>query len=240
MAVQLDIIPETGSTNADLLARIAGGEVLVEGYWLIADRQSGGRGRQGRQWIDAPGNFMGSTVVRLSAHDPAPASLSFLAAIAVYEAVVGKLGNPDRLQIKWPNDLLLGAEKFCGILLERTGNTAIVGIGVNLAAAPALDNRTAASIAGAGCHIDRDLFARDLANSFERELHRWREFGTGPLFNRWQAVAHRPGTPLSVHDDRGGRVTGTFEGLETDGALRLKLPDGSTRVIHAGEVNLEA
>ena len=108
MAQKLEFIAETGSTSADLLARITRGEVLTEGHWLIADRQTGGRGRQGRTWLDAPGNFMGSTVVRLHPQDPPDASLSFVAALAVYETVLPRLHGPAALMLKWPNDLLLG------------------------------------------------------------------------------------------------------------------------------------
>jgi BirA family biotin operon repressor/biotin-[acetyl-CoA-carboxylase] ligase len=115
----IEAVPATGSTNADLIARLAAGERVPEGYWLVADRQTLGRGRQGRVWLDAVGNFMGSTVVHLSAQDPAPASLSFVAALAVYEAVLPRIPNPRELQLKWPNDVLLGGGKFCGLLLER-------------------------------------------------------------------------------------------------------------------------
>src|SRR5690606_23287947 len=110
---------------------------ISEGYWLVADRQTLGRGRQGRQWLDAAGNYMGSTVVHLGSQDPPPASLSFVAALAVYETVLPRLVGPRGLQLKWPNDVLLAGGKFCGLLLEREGESAVVGIGVNLAAAPA-------------------------------------------------------------------------------------------------------
>lgn len=238
MAPRLDIVPQAGSTNADLLARLQSGDVIAENYWLIADRQNHGRGRQGRQWLDAPGNFMGSTVVSISAHDPSPSSLSFVTALAVYETVVARLADPRVLQLKWPNDLLLGGRKLCGILLEREGNHAVVGVGVNLAAAPNVADRETSAMSQLGALPDRDHFARQLAENFALELSRWREFGTEPIFNRWQAAAHPVGTRLLVHNHVGTRIPGTFEGLEADGALRLRLDDGSTHVIHAGDVML--
>lgn len=236
---RIDIIAETGSTNADLLARLAAGEPIAEGAWLIADRQSAGRGRQGRQWLDGPGNFMGSTVVRLSPHDPPPASLSFVAALAVYAAAAGRIARPSSLRLKWPNDILLSGAKFCGILLEREGDCAVVGVGVNLAGAPKLADRATVALSDLGTAPDRDLFAADLAASFATELERWRSYGTGPLFSRWQAAAHQVGTRLAVHDDKGGRVCGSYLGLAEDGALCLAVDDGTTRVIHAGDVMLE-
>ena len=229
-------VAETGSTNTDLAVRLRGGERVSEGEWLVADRQFAGRGRQGRNWSDGAGNFMGSTVVRITPHDPAASTLSFVAALATYEAVLSHVSAPRALQLKWPNDLLLGGSKLSGILLERSGETAVIGIGVNLAAAPSSAERVAGHLAAMGPAPARDAFAGDLAASFDRELDRWRQFGLESLLARWLAAAHPVGSPLSVHAADGSRVTGTFDGLEVDGALRLRLADGSRRVIHAGDV----
>lgn len=236
---QIERVAQTGSTNADLLARFAAGEQFAEGHWLVADRQTAGRGRQGRSWIDAPGNFMGSTVVHLSPQDPSPASLSFAVALAVYEAVLPRLADPRSLTLKWPNDVLLSGAKFCGILIEREGSNAVIGIGVNLAAAPTFADRDTRSLAHAGPVPDRDAFAAALVRQFDIELGRWRQFGLEPLFARWLAAAHPVGAALSVHDGNGARISGTFDGLAPDGALRLRLADGTARVIHAGDVTLE-
>jgi BirA family biotin operon repressor/biotin-[acetyl-CoA-carboxylase] ligase len=235
----ISVVPETGSTNADLLARLAAGERVAEGDWLLAERQLLGRGRQGRIWLDAPGNFMGSTVVHVSPQDPPPASLSFVAALAVYETVLSRLGHPHEVELKWPNDVLLGGDKFCGLLLEREGSAVVIGVGVNLAAAPRLSERRARTLADFGPAPDRDAFAADLAALFDLELGRWRQYGLEPILNRWLAAAHPPGTALTVHEPSGGSVSGTFAGLERDGALRLRLADGALRVIHAGDVMLE-
>lgn len=236
----ISIVPETGSTNADLLARVAAGERLAEGDWLVTDRQTLGRGRQGRSWLDAPGNFMGSTAVHVSPQDPPPASLSFVAALAVYESVLARLGNPRELELKWPNDVLLGGDKFCGLLLEREGATVVVGVGVNLAAAPALGERRTRTLAEFGPVPDRDAFAADLAGQFDIELGRWRQYGLEPILNRWLAAAHPVGSELTVHEPNGNRLSGAFAGVERDGALRLRLADGAVRVIHAGDVMLGA
>lgn len=239
MVYRRDIVPETGSTNADLLARLAAGHSVPEGYWLIADRQSEGRGRQGRQWLDAPGNFMGSTLVHLEPDDPPAASLSFVAALAVYATVSGQVAMPASLQLKWPNDVLLAGVKFCGVLLEREGTHAVIGIGVNLAAAPPVSGRRTLSLAQRGVVPDRDTFATNLAARFATELVRWRQHGTGPMFTRWQAAAHPVGTCLTVHDPSGATVSGSYDGLYPDGALRLVLADGTVRPVHAGDVSHE-
>jgi BirA family biotin operon repressor/biotin-[acetyl-CoA-carboxylase] ligase len=234
----ITVIPETGSTNADLLARLAARERVNEGDWLVANRQSAGRGRQGRSWLDAPGNFMGSTVVHVSPQDPPAATLSFVAALAVYETVAVRLGNPRELELKWPNDVLLGGDKFCGLLLERSGETVVIGIGVNLAAAPAVEDRRTRALAEYGPVPDRDAFAAALADQFDLELGRWRQYGLEPILNRWLAAAHPLGTPLTVNEPAGTTLSGTFAGLERDGALRLRLADGAVRIVHAGDVFL--
>lgn len=232
----IDFVPETGSTNADLVARLRAGEGLVEGYWLVADRQSAGRGRLGREWFDGSGNFMGSTIVRLRKGDPSPGSMAFVAGLAVYEAVLPLLADPSRLLLKWPNDLLLSGAKLSGILMEREGDALVVGIGVNLVSAPRLPDRKTIALSDLGVAPGRNDFADRLADAMAAELVRWRAYGMAPLISRWLAAAHPEGTPLMVQEPGTEPVNGTFAGLEADGALRLRLADGTTRAIHAADV----
>lgn len=235
----IQFVPECISTNDELAARLRSGERVVEGDWLVADRQSGGKGRHGRSWADGEGNFMGSTVVHLGAAGPPPASLALVAGLAVYEAVLPHLAGQPGLQLKWPNDLLLGGAKLAGILLERVGEAVIVGIGVNLAHSPQIEGRTTTALAEHGPAPERDFFAEQLAFHLDRELERWRGFGLEPLVARWLAAGHPEGTRLSVHGPGEEPVSGSFAGLTQDGALRLRLADGTERVIHAGDVSLE-
>jgi len=239
LAIRIEFIPQTGSTNADLVSRLHAGEHIPDGYWLVADRQSEGKGRQGRTWLDAPGNFMGSTVVNLSPKDEPAPGLSFVAAMALYEVIVRYLAAPQSLRIKWPNDLMLADAKLSGILLERIGEAAVVGIGVNLVAAPALAERQTRYLGQSARAPHRDTFAHELAAAFDVEVERWRTVGVDPLFARLLAASYPLGERLSVHGQDGEAVTGEFMGLEPDGALRLRLADGTTRVIHAGDISLE-
>lgn len=231
-------VPETGSTNADLVAALRAGEANPEGTWLVADRQTAGKGRQGREWFDGAGNFMGSTLVRLTTRDPAPATLALVAGLAAYEAVVQLLPDPAALRLKWPNDLMIGTAKLAGILLAREGEAIVVGIGVNLAVAPDLSDRETIALAALGPAPDRDLFAHSLAVFFDREIERWRTYGLEPLLRRWEAAAHPIGTALAVQEPRGTAVTGTFGGLAPDGSLLLRLADGACCAIHAGDVEV--
>ncbi|MXO90337.1 biotin--[acetyl-CoA-carboxylase] ligase [Pontixanthobacter aquaemixtae] len=231
-------VTETGSTNSDLAARLAGKERVPEGEWLVADRQSAGRGRQGRDWFDGSGNFMGSTVVHLAQGDPAGATLALLTGLAVYEACLPLVPDPSAMSLKWPNDVLIGRAKLAGILLEGQGNSVVVGIGVNLAAAPELTDRQTIALSKLGPTPDRDDFAERLANVFATELERWRSFGLEPLIRRWTKAAHPVGTALTFHDGDATPQQGSFAGLGEDGSLLLRLADGSQRAIHAGDVML--
>lgn len=229
----IEYLAETGSTNADLIARLRASEPVREGAWLVADRQTAGRGRQGRHWFDGAGNFMGSTVVRLGPGDPPPGSLALVAGLALHDVLAPCLSTPPPM-LKWPNDVLVAGAKLAGILLEREGDAVVVGIGVNLAAAPELPDRATVCLAALGAAPSRDDFAEALAAAFARDLDRWRSYGLEPIVARWLAAGHPIGTPLSV-DDVG---QGTFAGLTADGALQLRLPDGTTKIVHSGEVNL--
>lgn len=253
-------VAETGSTNADMIALAASG--LEEGVWLRADRQTGGRGRQGRAWVSPAGNLYASTLLRIRPSDPPAATLALVAAVALEEAVTAYLpasysresGNPESrgnpsttlgsrlrgsiVQIKWPNDLLIDGAKVSGILLERAGTAVIIGVGVNLAHYPADTDRIATSLAAHGVAVDPADFIETLAEAFARWVERWRCEGVDIVRRRWVACAHPAGTPLTARLPDGSAVDGLFEGLDAEGALILRLADGTRRVIHAGDVFL--
>lgn len=206
-----------------------------EGLWLRAVEQTAGKGRQGRAWVSPPGNLYASTLVRLRPGDPNPATLAMVAAVALDEVLRAYGTEP---VIKWPNDLLIGDAKLTGILLERSGDAVVVGIGVNLAHHPQGLDRAVTSVAAQGVGApDPDLFLRDLAEAFARWLAVWRT-GLEPVRRRWLERAHPPGTALSVRLPDQEAIEGLFDGLDATGALRLRLASGEVQVIHAGDVFL--
>ncbi|HET9639215.1 MAG TPA: biotin--[acetyl-CoA-carboxylase] ligase [Allosphingosinicella sp.] len=229
-------VAETGSTNDDVasLAR----EGAPEGVWLRAERQSGGRGRQGREWHSPPGNLYASTLVRLRPGDPPAPSLALVAAVALHEVASDFVAGQTRVEIKWPNDLLVAGAKLSGILLERVGDAVVVGFGVNLSDHPDETLRPAINLGMLGGAPDPARFLEALAASLARWLGRWRDEGLEPIRQAWLAAAHPPGTALSTHTASGAWVEGVFDGLDESGALKLRLADGSSQVIHAGDVFL--
>lgn len=206
----------------------------VEGDWLVALEQQAGKGRQGREWVSSRGNFFGSTLVELAVSDPPAPSLSLAAGLALIEAVdLVAPGKP--LMLKWPNDLLLDGDKLAGILLERSGERIVAGFGINLAVAPDVAGREAASL---GAAITPEAFAPLLAGSFARMLELWRTADPAAFAKAWLARAHPVGTSLTVHASADEIVSGTFGGIDSDGALRLRHDDGSVETVRAGDVLL--
>lgn len=239
-------VPETGSTNADLLNALGKGEALDEGFWLRAELQTGGRGRRGQTWNSPAGNLYCSTIVRLRPDDhPAP-SLSLVAGLAVHDLLRTQLINgqsrppTEQRWLKWPNDVLIGGAKLAGILCERMADAVVVGIGINVEYAPAVVGRTTTSI-----HQENGNNANDPARilgylepRFAERLSAWRDNHLAATIAAWELRAHEVGDRLSVTDD-GNTVRGYFAGLDNAGALLLRLEDGEVRTIHAGDVNLD-
>ncbi len=151
----------------------------MEGDWLVALKQEGGKGRHGRTWESIEGNFSGSTLIEARPGDPPAPSLALVAGLALIEAV--EIEAPEAaLSLKWPNDLMLGDAKLAGILLERSGDRIVAGFGVNLAVAPAISHRKTASLEGFR-DIAPQAFAPILAGKFAQMLAAWRIFGAGAI-----------------------------------------------------------
>lgn len=182
---------------------------------------------------------MGSTLVRLQAGDPPAHTLSLVAGVAVIQALKASAPGVAGLVLKWPNDVLIEGAKLAGILLERTGNAVVVGIGVNLAQAPDVPGRATASLAAWDCVVGRDTFAAILDTCWSEALRLWRCGGWEQVRRDWNTQAHPVGTPLTVHGGDGEEVHGTFAGIDSNGALQLQLAGGTRRTIHAGEVLLD-
>lgn len=191
----------------------------------------------GRVWESPRGNLYASGLVDLQPDDPDAATLALLAAVALYDAIA--IWAP-AIQLKWPNDVLLGnGAKLSGILLERKGDAVVVGFGVNLAHHPHELDRLVSSIAALGVVPPTPAkFLDALADTFARWLARWRTDGMGVISAAWLTRAHPVGTALTVNLPDCERLEGLFDGLSDECALRLRLADGAVRVIHAGDVFL--
>ena len=227
-----------GSTNAEALSLARQGERGP--VWVRADRQTAGRGRRGRRWISQPGNLYATLLLTEPAAPVHWPELSFVAALAVHDAVVGFAAHiAPMLAIKWPNDLLLSGKKFAGILIEgESGNKAAVavGIGVNCANHPAETNYPATDLAAAGAAVSPAALFQSLTATMPVRLAQWnRGEGFPTIRTDWLARAAGLGDDVRVRVTDGD-VNGRFEAIDETGGLVLRLPDGTARAIAAGDV----
>ncbi len=202
--------------------------------WVRADTQTAGHGRHGRAWQSPPGNLHSSTLIRPQPNEGPPQQLSFVAALALAEAMTPWVGR-QRLSLKWPNDLLLGGGKLAGILLQSTPGALVIGFGVNITHAPAgLEQRVAALANATADPPTPAVLLTELRRTFAAQRSRWRTQGFAPIRTAWLARATPVGWRTTVR--QGDRtLTGTFAGLAPDGAMLLQR-DGRIDHIHAGEV----
>ena len=233
---QIHLLAQTGSTNEDLRAQATR---WPEGDWLRAERQMSGRGRRGRLWESPTGNLYASTLIRIKPTDPMLAGLGLMVGVAVHAALAGCVPGA-ALVLKWPNDVMVGTAKLSGMLLEREGDCVIVGVGINVANAPHLEDRETIALADlpGGQVVDAQTVMQALAQSFDHWLARWREGGSPAINKAWLERAHPIGTSLLVSTGPDSRQQGHFLGLDGDGALILEREDGTSQLIHSGDVGV--
>jgi len=241
-AAPILLLDQTDSTNADARRRADAGETGP--LWIVARRQTEGRGRRGRQWESQDGNLF-STLLQLTRKSPAEAAqVTFVAALAIAD-LLDAWAPASLVTIKWPNDVMLAGQKASGVLVEsgahETGGLWLaVGIGVNLAHAPEGTERPATALVH---HLRGDVTAppaveaaaAKLAEAFDIWMTRWETLGFQPILDAWRARTAGLDGPAVARLGR-ETVEGTAEGVAPDGALKLRLADGSLRLISAGDV----
>ncbi len=230
------------STNDEAHRRAAAGERGP--LWIRSDQQQSGRGRSGRPWSSPPGNLSATHLFTPDCPRSVFHHLSFVAGIAAYDAVATSVNKGAPLQLKWPNDLLIGAAKVGGILVESSKYdddvVVMIGIGINIAVAPPVDGRAVTQLGDHGtAPTPSDLVAR-LADAMAHWISRWdsgRNFAS--VRAAWSERAHAIGRPLMVNTNE-RQVVGAFNGLAENGALLLTTEGGETLRIEHGDVSLVA
>ena len=235
----IESYPELDSTSAEARRRAeagAGGPV-----WITAGVQTAGRGRRGRAWDTSLGNLAATLLFTTDKPPVEAAQVSFIAALAAAELAETCLGI-GAASLKWPNDLMIHGRKSAGILVESGGRAdgtlwLAVGIGVNLAHAPTDVERPAVAFAE---FMDRPAPSpaaalEVLATAFERWRAVWDAQGFAPIAKAWTARAYGLGAPCEARLPNQTH-RGVAEGLDPDGALRLRLDDGAILRITAGDV----
>ncbi len=232
------VLDSVDSTMAEA-ARTA--SELTTPMWILALEQTAGRGRLGRVWSDPKGNFAATLVMRPTGSAAQVALYSFVASLALREALVSLSGREADFTLKWPNDVLLRGGKLAGILLESTGQGGSVthlsiGFGVNLQAVPENadqgDFTPVCLRAELGLSVTPEAFLDALAPAFARFEAQFSTMGFAPIRTAWLAHATRLGQVINARTTQGD-MTGTFQTVDEQGALVLKDAKGSHRIAAA-------
>src|SRR6516164_7764874 len=246
---EIEVVPSTGSTNADLLARALRGE--PEGVVLAAEEQTAGRGRMGRTWTSPPRAALTFSLLLNPAVPPARRGwLPLLTGVAVAAAVTEVTGI--RTGLKWPNDVLAGnvlagEGKLAGILAEAAGDAVVVGIGLNVSTEPAELPRPlpgalpATSLRAAGAQApDREELLLAILAGFERWYRPWRQASGDPdrsglreEYVRWSATI---GRTVRAELPGGQALSGSAAGVDPDGRLLVRVSSGAEVAVAAGDV----
>lgn len=236
--VAIETVAETGSTNADLLARLGG----LRGPLLrIADNQTAGRGRAGRSWLSQPGAaLMFSLAWPFKGPLHKMTGLPMAVGVALAETIVS-LGVP--VQIKWPNDLLRDGAKLAGILVEtqNTGNAiwAVIGCGINLVMPDELEARIGRDVASAPwlAQMDRNQLMAALLSRLAAVLAEFDDTGFAPFAERWNALHAWHGKEVVLLDQGAVVRQGRAAGVDDIGRLLLDTSAGRVEIL-SGDVSL--
>jgi BirA family transcriptional regulator, biotin operon repressor / biotin---[acetyl-CoA-carboxylase] ligase len=228
----VDVVAECASTNTLLLAR---SDAAPSGAVLVAERQTAGRGRMGRQWHAEPDSSLTFSLLYKLPRGAMPSGLSLAVGVGVAEAL-GEL-NVARVALKWPNDILRDDRKLGGILIELTGSSAVIGVGLNLRLPADLPDDVRANAASLDLDIDRnELLARLLA-SLHGVLETFGSGGFAALRDRWSKLNAYAGAPVRVISEFAVPVEGICMGVDVDGALLLETAVCVQRIL-SGDVSL--
>lgn len=232
---RLVALSEVDSTNEELRRRAATDP--TEGLAVMASVQTAGRGRRGRVWESPPGNLYLSVRLNQGATLSDTAQLSFVAAVALGDALAEAAPHV-AVRFKWPNDLLIGGAKVSGILLETDGAAVIVGIGVNVAWAPPAGQAAypATSLKAEGAAVAAQDLARALLRHLQSCVTQWRTGGFPMFREAWLARAQGLGQGVVARLQSGEEVHGRFVDLDADGALVVDVAGAGRRRILAGDV----
>lgn len=236
--VQVEVVAETGSTNADLLARAA---TLAQPVLLVAENQTAGRGRAGRSWLSAPGHSLTFSLAwKFESGPQALSGLPLAVGVALAETL-GRLGVQVRL--KWPNDLLKDGDKLAGILIETApapqGIWVVIGIGLNLVMPDQLEREIGRAVAAVPwlARMDRDELMAALLDGLAAMLREFERTGFAAFAARWNLLHAYQGDTVRILDRGAVLHEGVAAGVDDAGRLLLDTAHGRI-TIAAGDVSL--
>lgn len=240
-SIRVERFTTLGSTNDEAMARARAGEPGP--LFIVAESQTGGRGRHGRVWTSPPGNLYASLILTDPSTIAVAPQLGFVAGVALAIALRDLLDGDERLRLKWPNDVLFAGAKLAGLLLESTTTpqgrlVCVIGFGVNCRSHPNDLSYPATNLgAVAGRSVAPEDVLAALGPSFDAQLSCWdRGAGFATLRSAWLAFAAGLGDTITVQSFS-RTVTGTFSSLDPTGRLLVETAEGRV-AIDAGDLFL--
>ncbi|MEF2072424.1 biotin--[acetyl-CoA-carboxylase] ligase [Consotaella aegiceratis] len=254
---RLEAFSEVGSTNAVALQRAAAGD--PGRLWIVTDHQTNGRGRRGRRWEGSRGNLAASLLLRPPVDLAVSASLGFVAALALGEALEAVVSGPTlaiapdggsaqgggRWALKWPNDVLVGGAKLAGILLEtvalgQQSFAVAIGIGVNVVDHPENAPFPATDLTALGGRCDASRLFLALSDAWTSNVQLWQDGrGLDAIRSKWLKHAAGLGSEVAVRLDN-RIVRGTFETIDADCRFVIREDNGRRTTVTAGDVHFGA
>lgn len=242
---RLECLKQTVSTNSDAFRMAEDG--AVEGTVIMADAQTGGKGRRGRVWASPSGvNLYCSIVLRPHIMPHEAPQLTFISAVAAARAI--ELTTRLAPEIKWPNDLLVGGKKVAGLLNEMSAETdcinfVVLGVGVNLNMTadqfpPDLRHPATSLFMETGVKVDRSAFAGAMLSELDRLYNDFLAHGFAPVREEWQNRCNAKGRQVLVSDSGTECTGGLFAGIDSDGAMLLRSIDNALHRITCGDVRV--
>lgn len=228
------------STNATAVAE--GIKGISSPTWFIAGEQTAGKGRRGREWKSIQGNLYCSYLFRPKELNSILTVLPFIVSLAIRDMLLAQGCSSETVKCKWPNDVLLDEQKISGVLIETSAvsnkppSFIVIGIGINLADSPSDTVFPATSVAQVlEKNIETAASFKTLAFALDHRLSQWSHRNASKTIEEWSRHAWGIGTKrqINLHNES---FHATLIGLETDGALKLKMDDGIIKRIYAGDV----
>ena len=232
------------STNEEIKRRI---KDFSKPTWIIAKRQTKGKGRNGNSWSSGAGNFSGSVILFPTVKRSHFHLYGFFVGVALYNTIKKIVKDGVDIRLKWPNDLMIENGKIAGILMEsvQVPNTSvirlIVGVGVNLNSAPKInvDDTKRYNVQCVGQFTNYKIDQFSFFTKFNDELEELGSFvaekNLCSILSLWKSRSYDIGTLIQISDNQGGIKTGTFLGLDEIGGLIVRDKTGTKR-IYSGDV----
>lgn len=235
------LLDEVDSTNSEA-QRIALSDRSPSYLVITSKKQTNGRGRSGRTWESPHGNLYMSVIVPKTATLDEMSQLTFVSSLALENAISSLFhseGMNTKIELKWPNDVMINDKKVAGILLESAGKNMeyiVIGVGVNISKAPEIKDKPSTSLQAEGLtKLESTEMLNRFMSNFLKLYQTWLSEEFRGIREKWLKKARNIGKIISV-DSGGTRISGKFMDIDFKGQLRVQVASGQIHSINTGEV----